>query len=134
MKRFSNPGNICNAARAAASPVPVAVGLRGTSRRGMARVTARVIAALGLALGVIAGAVGAPAGTAEAQGVQGTGAGDSGEAIREGARRRMESYQDRLRRGHERGQQRALDTNERLRMQREQQIQRLDDLRRQRSR
>jgi hypothetical protein len=55
-------------------------------------------------------------------------------ADRQSARRQMDNFRNRMRQGHQRGQQRALDTNERTRRDRERQIERLDDLRRQRSR
>ncbi len=55
-------------------------------------------------------------------------------ADRQNARRQMDNFRNRMRQGHQRGQDRALDTNERVRRDRERQIERLDDLRRQRSR
>ncbi len=115
MKRFSYMRNITDTSVAAGTP-PAAARVASTA------VNRGVI--IGMFLALAAGA------QVRAQ----TGI-DSGAAIdRENARRSMESFQNRMRQGHIRGQQRALDTNERVRRDRERQIERLDDLRRQRSR
>lgn len=87
-----------------------------------------------IAMVLVAGTLGAASSPAEAQVRSQAGVDDGAAAERQGARQRMDSFRDRMRRGHQRGQQRALDTNERVRRDRERQIQRLDDLRRQRSR
>jgi hypothetical protein len=115
MKRFSYMRNITDTSVAAGTP-PAAARVASTA------VSRGVI--IGMFLALAAGA------QVRAQ----TGI-DSGAAVdRESARRSMESFRNRMRQGHIRGQQRALDTNERVRRDRERQIERLDDLRRQRSR
>jgi hypothetical protein len=52
--------------------------------------------------------------------------------IRERARQSQRDFQDRMRRGHEIGRQRSIDTNERVRQEHQRQQDQLDALRRQR--
>jgi hypothetical protein len=125
MKRFSYMRNITDTSVAAGTP-PAAARVASTA------VSRGVI--IGMFLALAAGALMLCAFPGGAQVRAQTGI-DSGAAVdRESARRSMESFRNRMRQGHIRGQQRALDTNERVRRDRERQIERLDDLRRQRSR
>ncbi len=57
---------------------------------------------------------------------------NNGLSARDSAIQRQESFQDRMRRGHEAGRQRAYDTDERIRRDAERQKDQLENLRRQR--